>query len=770
MGSLSSKKFVFTMMLVYFAVAYGLDYWFSNVRHAVLVLQLFPPAAASYYLLQAGRKHRDGVRTFWYMMAAGCASYFAAQLIWVYYDWIFGITPMISIADLFWDLQNFLYIAAFGYIHFKEKRVFQGIRFGFDILILMLAVTTVSWQFGVRPYLESLFSNHSSLATLTALFYPISDLFLVVSLFAVHMAYRPLFHKAALSYMTIGFIVFIAYDSFYFYLTASNSYEPGGWMDSLCDIALFLLAFAGISSVGIPQEQAKSRSGSGNAGKVFVRVVLPYVGLLVLLVFMIDRIAVVDGIVIGSAVMIVLILIRQVTVLLENDSLLGKLRKALAQARYLANHDALSELPNRRYFEKMLMEAIEEAARVGERIAVLFMDLDRFKYMNDSFGHLKGDLVIRHVAERLKQVMNEDRIVARLAGDEFTVLVRHVGSRQELAGLAQSILAAVATPYVLDHVELQTTASVGVAVFPEDGAEVAKLMKRADAAMYKAKERGGNKYEFYQSALDGIHRNKIKLERSLRKALEREEFVLYYQPQVSAADGTAGGAEALIRWVHDGRFVSPGDFIPVAEETGLIVPIGDWVMRTACRQAKLWQDAGMPQMKMGINVSPVQLQQDDFVETVTRILSETGFQPHLLVLEITEGIAIRDIQDTVDKLVALKAMGIRISMDDFGTGYSSLGFLQTFKVDELKIAQTFISHIAEKDDHAQIVKAIVAMAHSLELDVIAEGVETREQFAIMRELQCDWIQGYYFCKPMPSEEFERYLDERGRKHLQSTRL
>ncbi|MDI3547347.1 MAG: hypothetical protein PWR10_999 [Halanaerobiales bacterium] len=421
-------------------------------------------------------------------------------------------------------------------------------------------------------------------------------------------------------------------------------------------------------------------------------------------------------------------------------------------------HDALTGLPNRMLFNDRFTQALAHAYRNRQKLAVLFLDLDRFKNINDTQGYNVGDQLLQGVAERLTDLVREDDTVARMGGDEFILLLPEIAQAENATKIAKKILEAFKQPLMIGGHEFYITSSIGIVFYPNDGEDAETLLKNADIAMYRAKEQGGNNYQLYDPMMNVKASERLVLENSLRYALEREEFVVYYQPQVSISTGKIIGMEALIRWQHpEWGLLSPAEFIPLAEETGLIIPIGEWVLRTACAQNKAWQEAGYPPVHVAVNLSARQFQQQNLVETVTRVLKETGLEPHYLELEITESIAMQNADFTIVMLRHLEEMGIHISIDDFGTGYSSLSYLKHFPLDTLKIDQSFVRDLTIDPNNKAIVIAIIAMAHSLKFKVIAEGVETQEQLAFLKQQQCDGIQGYLFSKPLPAEAFEKIL-------------
>ncbi len=427
--------------------------------------------------------------------------------------------------------------------------------------------------------------------------------------------------------------------------------------------------------------------------------------------------------------------------------------------RYLAHYDDLTGLPNRVLFSQLLEQALSESTFANKQVAVLFIDLDRFKLINDTLSHDSGDDVLRQVAKRLTEALPRRDTIARFGGDEFVVLMRDCSIPTAAAETAQKLLTAIAEPLLLEGLEEYClTASIGISAFPGDGQNAQTILKNADIAMYRAKEHGKNNYQFYSSQMNLHSFERLVLERFLRRALDQDEFELFYQPKIDLVTGCVTGMEALLRWMHPVMgMISPAKFIPLAEETGLIVPIGAWVLRAACAQNQAWQQRGLPALRVAVNLSARQFAQDDLHTTIVHVFEETGLSPELLELEITESVTMDNPEHAAGLLRKLKALGIRLAIDDFGTGYSSLSYLKRFPIDNVKIDRSFIKDIPKDEDDVAITKAIIAMAHSLRLKVIAEGVETEEQLAFLREHGCDEAQGYLFGAPMPADEFEKLM-------------
>lgn len=438
---------------------------------------------------------------------------------------------------------------------------------------------------------------------------------------------------------------------------------------------------------------------------------------------------------------------------------ISQLKRSEAQLDYLAHHDPLTDLPNRLLLQSRVQHAIERAERQRDHVALLFIDLDRFKNVNDSLGHPVGDELLTAIARRLRARLREADTLARLGGDEFVLLIENLAAPEDAAHVAQTLLDLMREPFRLaQDRDMYIGASIGISVYPEDGSSVTELIQHSDVAMYQAKEAGRGAFRFYTESMSRAAQDRLHLDTRLRRALDNDEFCLHYQPQIDQVSGRVVGAEALIRWQDpDEGMVSPARFIPVAEETGLIVPIGEWVLRTACAQARAWQRAGYT-LSIAVNLSARQLQHTDIVQRMAALMAEFGLEAGRLELELTESMLAVDLEQTEARLSALKALGIALSIDDFGTGYSSLAYLKRFPIDVLKIDQSFVRDIPQDRNDMEIAATIIAMAHTLKLRVVAEGVETPEQLAFLKERECDAWQGYLCSKPVPADVFEaRFL-------------
>ncbi|MEW5757205.1 MAG: EAL domain-containing protein [Pseudomonadota bacterium] len=436
----------------------------------------------------------------------------------------------------------------------------------------------------------------------------------------------------------------------------------------------------------------------------------------------------------------------------------GKERELAQHMMYQATHDALTGLPNRTLLLDRIKQALAHAQHSQTMTAILFLDLDRFKIVNDTLGHNVGDILLVQVAQRLSRCLHADDTVSRLGGDEFVIVVHDIKAKEHVAKIAQRIGTQFKEPFLINNVEFYCTFSIGIVIYPDNGQDEFTLLKNADAAMYQAKAAGKNNFQFYSAEMNELSKIKLSLEADLRKAIERRELCLHYQPQVEAATGRIIGVEALVRWQHPARgMVSPAHFVPLAEETGLILPIGQWVLEEACRQNKAWQDAGYPPVQMAVNIANAQFQKPDLVQDVQKVLAATGLAPRYLELELTEGVLGHNAEASIATLKELRAMGVSLSIDDFGTGYSSLSYLKRFPLHTLKVDRAFVRDITTDNDDAAICSTIIAMAQNLNLSVVAEGVEDERQLEFLRQRGCQYIQGYYFSPPLPADKLAELL-------------
>ncbi|UOY91788.1 EAL domain-containing protein [Ectobacillus sp. JY-23] len=436
-------------------------------------------------------------------------------------------------------------------------------------------------------------------------------------------------------------------------------------------------------------------------------------------------------------------------------------RKIEEDLHVMAFQDALTGLPNRRMFNKRLEKALKRAKKCNTKLAVMYLDLDRFKFINDSLGHQAGDRLLQLVSKRLTETMDDRTVISRQGGDEFSILIENVKDIQHIESIAKSLLHIITKPLQLEGYEYILTTSIGVSIYPDHADTADGLIKRADQAMYRAKESGKSNFKIYNPGMTQDLSRMMQVEQALHKALERNELSLYYQPIVDTCSSQINGFEALIRWKHaEWGFISPAEFIPIAEESSLIVPIGEWILQTACIENKKWRENGFPNTYVSVNISARQFEQDRFVQQVERILQETDMEPHYLRMEITETASMKNVENMIVKLNKLKDLGIQVVLDDFGTGYSSLSYLQKLPIKALKIDQSFIRGINQDSNQEAIVKTIIGMTKGLKMNVIAEGVEQKQQLEFLQELGCYKMQGYLFSKPIPLSAFAQLHDNR----------
>lgn len=425
---------------------------------------------------------------------------------------------------------------------------------------------------------------------------------------------------------------------------------------------------------------------------------------------------------------------------------------------HVCGFDPLTKLPNRLWLDQKMSKSLDQARVSDSLLAVLFLDLDRFKFVNDTLGHTYGDQLLQEAVKRIQQSVGESNTIVRMGGDEFVCVLDKLTDESEAETYARNIIKAFSNPFLLNNIDIFVSVSIGLSLYPYDGDDSDTLVTNADSAMYRAKRNGKNRYEKVRVDVSAGAFEKLLLENSLRKAIEREELILHFQPQINLKTNTVTAVEALLRWNHpELGMISPGDFIPIAEETGLIVPIGDWVLRTACEKGKQWQREGLPPLRVAVNLSAIQFLQKDLIEKIDKMIDTTSFDPHYLELEITENMVMQDVHSAINTLRKLKERGIHISIDDFGTGYSTLSYLKEFPVDTLKIDRSFIKDIDTNPSSIALTKAITTLAHDLNLKVIAEGVENYKQLSLVKKQSCDAVQGFYYSEPLSDGQINRFL-------------
>jgi len=732
------------------------------------------------YLVQ--RRHHGTEKRFWQLIMIGTSSYSIAEGIWSYTEIVRAVIPSFpGWPDLFYMLQIAFYLVAFLYKTWRVSDLMQCCKISFDAGIIMTVAISFSWHFIIQDIVGG--ESASALFLFVSIGYPVGDLVLLFIAMRSFFGSERLFSRNVLYITMLSLLVQVFADYAYLYLEGSDLYLSGSLFDPLWTMALYLMGFAGLTSLDFVRlrENLEDRA----PGRFFlVKLWLPYTSVILLFSVMLSQKGGMDSLSVGASIAILLVVSRQILTLLENHKLLDSYHKlterleqritertdelsrknlqlttAVKKMRHMAYHDVLSDLPNRRYFLERLTEAIGEAKKKQELVAILFVDLDRFKNINDTLGHEFGDEVLCHVSKLMVQSLRREDTISRQGGDEFAVLLGGLSSEKEILSLIACLQGVVAEPFTLGEHEIHLSMSIGVALYPQDGESTEALMKHADMAMYKAKGSGGNSHAFFSHDLNENYSRRMTLENGLRKAIANEEFVLHYQPQVDIATGEIVGLEALIRWETAEGMVSPSEFIPLAEETRLIIPIGEYVLRSACMEGKRWHASGHGHLKIAVNLSPLQFMHTELLPTIASVLEETGFDPASLEIEITEGVAVLDAEASIEKMEALRKLGIHIALDDFGTGYSSLHHLKRFPINHLKIAQPFVRDLTTNMKDRSIVQTIIHLGHGLGLSVIAEGVETLEQREILCALGCDEIQGYLYSRPLTVAQFDQMLEE-----------
>jgi diguanylate cyclase len=778
---LSRKK-----LLIYFTLFYTLGYyswifyWKNNEKLRILGGNIFStvaPLITAIVLFIVYKKIKNKQnKYFWLLISFGCFSCAIAEGIWDYYENILKVeAPFPGFPDLFYMLQVVFYLLAFLFKIWYKRETLLLVKFIFDTCIIMIVAISFSWYFIIHDILSQ---HGSALYIFVSLGYPVGDLILILAAVSFYIGSEYFFSPKVL-YLIFGSLIIQVYaDSAYLYLAAKSLYISGGPYDPLWALAVLVMGIAGTYSLSAENEK-KQEEITKEKNKYFIkayfsfRLLFPYLNVIILFLVIIIQRKEFNSLIIGLFFSIFLVIIRQIFTLLDNQTLLTKyqtiteelsnknqqLINAVQKMKHMAYHDVLSGLPNRRLFLEQLTNAIAEAKQNSYKLAVIFIDLDRFKNINDTLGHDIGDLLLKQVSKQISRSLGNKDTVSRQGGDEFTILLSEIPNELEIIALIKQIQSFVGKSIRIKEHELHVSMSMGIAVYPRDGSGPEELMKHADMAMYSAKEQGGNTFRFYSTKMNENIARKVSLENGLRNAIDNNEFILHYQPQVNIATGEIVGMEALLRWnTGNGEVISPGEFIPLAEETRLIIPIGEWVLYNACKQAKIWHDMGHHHLKLAVNLSSVQFLHENAVDMVSKILEETGFNPYYLEIEITEGVAVLDAEEAIMKMQALRDLGVQISIDDFGTGYSSLIYLKRFPINRLKIAQPFIQDIIKSTSDESLVNTIISMAHSLGLSVIAEGVETREQFQTLIDLDCDEVQGYIFSKPLTIKQFNMMLE------------
>lgn len=724
------------------------------------LFSLAAPLTSSSILFFIYRRQKTNEKYLWLFLSLGCFFNFMAVLASRYFS---------QNELLYLEWNNFFYtlqiscflIASISKIRMNEYR--HLIKFTFDTSIIMTAAITFSWHFTMSaPLTRTIFIG-----------YPIGDLILFFGAMIFYLGAETLSPSRVL--LLSSLLIQVIADSSYLFFTVIDFPFSESLFHPIWSLSPLLMGIAGILALKYDNVSPEERNNIHSLkDSITLRLLLPYISVTLLFMVMIFQHHDSKSLIIGSSTAILLLIVRHIIDSLENQTLLAKyhelteelelkigerteelssknqqLLSAARKMKHMAYHDVLSGLPNRRMFLERLKSAMDEAKRNHYKLAVIFIDLDRFKNINDTLGHEFGDLLLKHVTKEMAKSVRKIDTISRQGGDEFTVLLNRIRADEDVIPLVERIRSIVAKPITIQDQELHVTMSIGIAFYPSDGKSTEELMKNADMAMYRAKEEGRDTYKFYSMDMNKAISRKMALENGLRKALKNDEFILNYQPQVSLQTGEIVGVEALLRWnTMEAGMVSPNQFIPVAEESGLIIPIGEWVLNQACMQGKAWHDNGQSNLKMAVNLSPAQFLHENLVEMVIKALKTSGFNPNYLELEITEGIAFTNAEAAIIKMQAIRDLGVRISIGDFGTGYSSLMYLKSFPINTLKIPKPFNEDILVSQKGKALVETIIYLGHSLGLTVIAEGIESNEQLRFLKEHHCDVVQGDLYSKPL----------------------
>ncbi|MBB6099729.1 diguanylate cyclase (GGDEF)-like protein [Deinobacterium chartae] len=738
-----------------------LPYGSGTAHETFRVLLILPVYLTTALLCLVASRRSNGLRQrTWFFFALAFFAWTTGQGISAYLT-AQGALTYPSVADIVYLLFVPLMLTGFLQLKGEAQRRATPLIMTLDIAIVLIASMAGYWHFFLS---HNLHHPLSPLASAVTMAYPLSDLILFGLLVVVAVWSPGSFPTLRLLLVAFGNLSFLIGDTLYQMANVHGTYRPGEFIDlfwTFAALAIGLGAFLA-SRTGQIERIAQIEATFGRAwGRVaaILRETMPYgavifaIYLAVMHFFRPDGNAV--GIIAAMVAVALLTLLRQGLMQLHSYRMQQQLDQ---QAKY----DALTGLMNRTHLSERLSGLLEDARRNSKTVAVMFMDLDRFKFINDTYGHAAGDMVLRTVADRIRASVRQGDLVVRLGGDEFVIVLRTIKDAAEAGAAAQRILQSVGRPLELDDQDLSVTGSIGITLCPAEATDEATALRNADLAMYHAKERGRNAYCYYDPKLQVQNEGHRKLETQLVMALERGEFEVYYQPVVELSSRHIRSAEALLRWNSPVLgAVSPAQFIPVAEERGLIVEIGAWVLRQALTQVRTWRSAGHADIRVAVNVSPLQFQQDGFVELVERALRQHGLGGDALILELTEGSLIRDLEAANAKLVRLRELGVQIALDDFGTGYSSLAYLQQLQVDVVKIDRSFVQAMGETGP--AVMEAILHLVRQLGYRTVAEGIETVAQYADLEGVGCDSGQGYLFARPVPAREFERVLAHYSRR-------
>ncbi|MFC4556766.1 putative bifunctional diguanylate cyclase/phosphodiesterase [Virgibacillus kekensis] len=701
-------------------------------------------AASCVWLFQTYQRLTTRLRVSWLLMSVGVLLYIISNFIWLVGVLSEGVGAYPEAASIAWLLANLVFLIGLIYKTHELSLNIPGSHYIFNIIVFMVTAATISVHYLIKPILNN--TDGAVSVSILTLAYPITNLSI---LFVITILYYLSHHSRKGKHLKIliaGFLLQIAGDTIFIIQTINGTYKLGSYVDLFWLIAILIIGLAGRSA-----QLTKTNRNVGIRQNLKTREnIFPYAGVILLIILVsIDYNWAFNALSIGLSLVFFMVIARQILVMRQNDDLLTEFRN-------LAYHDTLTGLSNRTSFQEDLDVAIETSKKDLSLIGLLLIDLDRFKTVNDTLGHHIGDSLLQESSARFQKALGNLDQIYRLGGDEFVIILSGT-TKSGCAAAAEAILIEFSAPFVVGEYKIAVTPSIGVSIYPYDGSNNGEdLLKNADAAMYLAKDSGKNNYCFYNAELSKSMARKMEIESELRKADRDSQFSIFYQPKIELKSGAIAGMEALIRWEHPKLgVVSPTEFIPIAEETGQIDSIGEWVLYQACQQTATWHRAGYDSLCIAVNVSVRQFQRRGFVSTVRNILEQTGLPAQYLELEITESI-MRDVSETMKVLQGLKKLGVKTSIDDFGTGYSSLHILKELPIDTIKIDKTFISNM-EKQANRSMVRSIIDIGLNLNLRVIAEGIESEEQVAILKDYHCALGQGYLYSKPIKAEMFEKLL-------------
>lgn len=698
------------------------------------------------WLLNIYRSNSDKQRNFSRLLIIGMCFYLLSNLIWLFVQLQKGETAFPKMSQVFWLLAYSFFLSAIVYRLKDLNKSISNAPVFYNMLISMLALISLSIQYFINPLIE--YSSHSVIDIILNLSYPIADLFILLAIINLYYASRHTKEKKILLMISVGFLIQVIADIFY--LLNKLHYQFPNFVEPLWMLSILIIGLSGFYVTNQFNEETEELPHfyTGYDG-IFLNISV------IFLIFLVvhENNLKIDPLIVGLILTVILIVARKIVIIKKNHNLVQKLS-------HQAYRDQLTGLNNRLCFQQDLKKIMERAKKNNNKMAILLLDLDRFKNVNDTLGHHIGDYLLKVYARRLEKIKGVSDRLYRVGGDEFVIMIPDA-SEQYCIKIASKVLEDISETIFVQDYEISITPSIGISLYPDNGESSEVLLKNADASMYQAKNIGGSSFQFFDSELNAIISRKMQIENELKRAIEREQLQVYYQPKLDLNTQKLVGMEALLRWTHPQLgFISPAEFIPIAEESGQIISIGEWVLRTACKQTKLWQDAGYPHIRVSINVSARQFEHSDFINLVREILEEVAIDEKYIELEITESI-MKNIEESTIILHKLRELGVKISIDDFGTGYSSLYVLKKLPIDAIKIDKSFVDDITEEMDKS-IIYAIIDIGFNLNLEVVIEGIENEAQvkrLMLNKSMINNTIigQGYLFGKPMEVEVFEAFM-------------